>query len=88
MEAWLAGQPDSTVVRVAVPEPGMATDQYWSDLTAQVNVDTDVLVLDRPDRLCDSTVWERLRTIRTAHRELRVVVSIRESSWSLSRRLD
>ncbi|WP_458683461.1 LuxR C-terminal-related transcriptional regulator [Prescottella equi] len=68
------------MVRVGIPDPGTATDQYWSDLIAQVNADTDVLVLDRPDRLCDSTIWERLYTIRAAHRGLRVVVSIREST--------
>ncbi|WP_430335841.1 LuxR C-terminal-related transcriptional regulator [Rhodococcus sp. ACT016] len=87
VETWLAAQPDSTVIRVEVPDPGMATQQYWSDLAERVNADTDVLVLDRPDRLCGVTIWEWLRTIRAAHRGLRVVVSIRESTLLESGRL-
>ncbi|CRK51263.1 putative LuxR family transcriptional regulator [Rhodococcus sp. RD6.2] len=80
VETWLAEQPDSTVIRVEVPDPGTATEQYWSDLTERMSADTGVLVLDRPDRLCDATTWERLHTIRAAHRGLRVLVSIREST--------
>ncbi|WFR73951.1 hypothetical protein P9209_10975 [Prescottella defluvii] len=87
VETWLAAQPDSTVIRVEVPDPRTATEQYWSALTERVNADTDVLVLDRPDRLCDMTIWERLHTIRAAHRGLRVVVSIRESTLLESVRL-
>ncbi len=87
VETWLAAQPDTTVIRVEVPDPGTATEQYWSDLTERVTVDTDVLVLDRPDRLCDVTIWERLHTIRAAHRGLCVVVSIRESTLLESLRL-
>lgn len=80
VETWLAAQPDSTVIRVEVPDPGTTAQQYWSDLTARANADTDVLVLDRPDGLCDGTMWGRLHTIRAEHRRLRVVVSIRESA--------
>ncbi|MFC9789476.1 LuxR C-terminal-related transcriptional regulator [Rhodococcus sp. NPDC127528] len=87
VETWLAARPDCTVIRVEVPDPGTAAEQYWSDLTERVNVDTGVLVLDRPDRLCDATTWERLQTIRAAHRGLRVVVAIRESTLLESVRL-
>ncbi|WP_458683060.1 LuxR C-terminal-related transcriptional regulator [Prescottella equi] len=80
VETWLAAKPNCTVIRVGVPDPSTTTQQYWSDLRARVNADTDVLVLDRPDGLCDKTMWERLRVICAAHRTLRVVVSIRESA--------
>ncbi|WP_433606464.1 LuxR C-terminal-related transcriptional regulator [Prescottella agglutinans] len=87
VETWLAAQPDTTVIRVEGPDPGTATERYWAELTERLTVDTDVLVLDHADRLCDVTIWERLHTIRAAHRGLRVVVSIRESTLLESVRL-